>query len=267
MKVACEQAVQARCGVVGDRAPRPHRRTGRPDRPLRPLAAAAGPRRRGAGARAARGRRPGDRRTRPRRVAARPGRGADDGDVRRRRASRCRSADLLARVAAGRRRHATRGSRGSTSDFLEGQGVAPWAGEGSLPLWLPRPEYDGMLAHDPGPAVAAGLRLRPLAETAPGLPRLPRHGAHARARGRGAGGLARPLTSRRRILTLEMQSSRRILRQDAPTRPVTASGCAHSTVRRAARCPGPAASRRRRPGSASPSRRRCGGGRRTAPAW
>ena len=51
--------------------------------------------------------------------------------------------------------------------FLEDQGVAPWAGEGSLPLWLPRPEYDGMLAHDPGPAEAAGLRLRSLAETAP----------------------------------------------------------------------------------------------------
>lgn len=53
-------------------------------------------------------------------------------------------------------------------EFLEAQGVVPWMGEGSLPLWLPRPEHDGMLAHDPGPAVAAGLRLRPLAETAPG---------------------------------------------------------------------------------------------------
>lgn len=52
--------------------------------------------------------------------------------------------------------------------FLEAQGVQPWAGEGSLPLWLPRPDYDGMLAHDPAPALAAGLRLRPLAETAAG---------------------------------------------------------------------------------------------------
>jgi len=75
--------------------------------------------------------------------------------------------DLLAQMAAG---------VGDTdprltwvdSAFLEEQGVAPWAGEDSLPLWLPRPEYDGMLAHDPGPAVAAGLRLRPLSETAPG---------------------------------------------------------------------------------------------------
>ncbi|RYC07309.1 NAD-dependent epimerase/dehydratase family protein [Nocardioides zhouii] len=54
------------------------------------------------------------------------------------------------------------------SAFLEAHDVVPWAGEGSLPLWLPRPEYDGMLARDPGPAVAAGLQLRPVAETAPG---------------------------------------------------------------------------------------------------
>ena len=53
------------------------------------------------------------------------------------------------------------------SEFLEVHDVVPWSGDGSLPLWLPRPEYDGMLAHDPGPAVAAGLRLRPVAETAP----------------------------------------------------------------------------------------------------
>ena len=54
------------------------------------------------------------------------------------------------------------------AEFLQAQGVVPWAGEDSLPLWLPRPDYDGMLAHDPGPAVAAGLRLRSVAETAPG---------------------------------------------------------------------------------------------------
>lgn len=49
--------------------------------------------------------------------------------------------------------------------FLVEQGVAPWAGPDSIPLWLPRPEYDGMLAHDAGPAVAAGLALRPVADT------------------------------------------------------------------------------------------------------
>jgi nucleoside-diphosphate-sugar epimerase len=45
-------------------------------------------------------------------------------------------------------------------------GVAPWSGERSLPLWLPRPAYDGMLAHDAGPALAAGLAPRPLVQTA-----------------------------------------------------------------------------------------------------
>lgn len=51
-------------------------------------------------------------------------------------------------------------------EFLTEQGVQPWAGPDSLPLWLPRPEYDGMCAHDPTPSYAAGLALRPLEETA-----------------------------------------------------------------------------------------------------
>jgi 2'-hydroxyisoflavone reductase len=50
--------------------------------------------------------------------------------------------------------------------FLESHGVQHWSGEGSLPLWLPRPDHDGMMSHDPGPAVAAGLRLRPVGDTA-----------------------------------------------------------------------------------------------------
>jgi len=50
-------------------------------------------------------------------------------------------------------------------EFLEANGVQPWAGDDSIPLWLPRPEYDGMAAHDVEPALAAGLVLRPLAET------------------------------------------------------------------------------------------------------
>ena len=48
---------------------------------------------------------------------------------------------------------------------LERQGVEPWAGPDSLPLWLPRPEYDGMLAHDATPCLEAGLTVRPLADT------------------------------------------------------------------------------------------------------
>ena len=75
-------------------------------------------------------------------------------------------AEMLAGVAAGVGGGEPRLTWVDQS-FLEAQGVEPWAGEGSLPLWLPRPAYDGMLAHDPGPAVAAGLRLRPVAETAP----------------------------------------------------------------------------------------------------
>ncbi|TYL45651.1 NAD-dependent epimerase/dehydratase family protein [Nocardioides sp. BGMRC 2183] len=50
-------------------------------------------------------------------------------------------------------------------EFLEAEGVAPWSGPTSIPLWLPRPQYDGMRAHDPAPAIAAGLRLRPLSDT------------------------------------------------------------------------------------------------------
>ncbi len=49
--------------------------------------------------------------------------------------------------------------------FLAEQGVEPWAGPDAIPVWLPRPEHDGMLAHDPEPALEAGLLLRPLADT------------------------------------------------------------------------------------------------------
>ena len=76
-------------------------------------------------------------------------------------------AELLTGVAAGVGKPAPE-LTWVDAEFLEAQGVVPWAGEDSLPLWLPRPAYDGMLAHDPGPAVAAGLRLRPVADTAPG---------------------------------------------------------------------------------------------------
>lgn len=51
-------------------------------------------------------------------------------------------------------------------DFLKGEGVQPWTGSGSIPVWLSRPEYDGMLAHDAQPALDAGLSVRPVAETA-----------------------------------------------------------------------------------------------------
>ncbi|MFI2101901.1 NAD-dependent epimerase/dehydratase family protein [Isoptericola sp. NPDC019693] len=51
-------------------------------------------------------------------------------------------------------------------DALAAADVRPWSGERSLPLWLPRPEYSGMPAHDAGPALAAGLAPRPVEDTA-----------------------------------------------------------------------------------------------------
>ena len=50
--------------------------------------------------------------------------------------------------------------------FLLDHGVQPWSGPRSLPLWLPLPEYSGMLSRDIGPAVSAGLTFRQLADTA-----------------------------------------------------------------------------------------------------
>ncbi|MGA8255689.1 MAG: NAD-dependent epimerase/dehydratase family protein [Nocardioides sp.] len=52
------------------------------------------------------------------------------------------------------------------TEHLTEHGVEPWAGPRGLPLWLPRPEYDGMLARDASPSYAAGLVTRPLRETA-----------------------------------------------------------------------------------------------------
>ncbi|MGK5639431.1 NAD-dependent epimerase/dehydratase family protein [Streptomyces sp. URMC 126] len=44
-------------------------------------------------------------------------------------------------------------------------GVRPWTGPHSLPLWPPRELY-GALARNPGPSADAGLRTRPVADTA-----------------------------------------------------------------------------------------------------
>ncbi|WP_422772745.1 NAD-dependent epimerase/dehydratase family protein [Plantactinospora sp. WMMC1484] len=50
-------------------------------------------------------------------------------------------------------------------EFLVEQGVQPWSGPRSLPLWLPLPEYAGFMARDVTPSLAAGLCTRPLTET------------------------------------------------------------------------------------------------------
>jgi 2'-hydroxyisoflavone reductase len=52
-------------------------------------------------------------------------------------------------------------------EVLAEAGVNPWAGPRSLPLWLP-PSHDGLMSRDPAPAAAAGLRCRPVADTARG---------------------------------------------------------------------------------------------------
>ncbi|MGZ4486318.1 MAG: NAD-dependent epimerase/dehydratase family protein [Nocardioides sp.] len=75
-----------------------------------------------------------------------------------------RIADVLAETAAG---CGVRPSwRWVPQDALAEQEVAPWSGPRSVPLWLPRPAYDGMLAHDVAPSLEAGLVLRPVADTA-----------------------------------------------------------------------------------------------------
>jgi 2'-hydroxyisoflavone reductase len=50
-------------------------------------------------------------------------------------------------------------------EALTAAGVQPWSGPRSLPLWLSAPDV-GMLARDTAPATAAGLRCRPVADTA-----------------------------------------------------------------------------------------------------
>ena len=62
------------------------------------------------------------------------------------------------------------GRRGPTftwvdQDFLAEQKVEPWMGPRSIPLWLPLPEYAGLMAHDVRASYAAGLATRPIGET------------------------------------------------------------------------------------------------------
>lgn len=51
-------------------------------------------------------------------------------------------------------------------DFLTARGVNLWGGPRSLPYWFPLPEYAGILSRDTTDTLAAGLTLRPLADTA-----------------------------------------------------------------------------------------------------
>ncbi len=73
-------------------------------------------------------------------------------------------ARFLADIASGT--GATASLTWADRDFLEAQDVRPWAGPRALPMWLKQPENAGFLTRDPTPALAAGLALRPLAQTA-----------------------------------------------------------------------------------------------------
>ncbi|WP_372728496.1 NAD-dependent epimerase/dehydratase family protein [Nocardioides sp.] len=76
--------------------------------------------------------------------------------------------DAVAAAARDLGRHdpATSSFTAVDQEFLLEQGVEPWMGPDSIPLWLPQPAYAGMMAHDPAASYAAGLVTRPLAETA-----------------------------------------------------------------------------------------------------
>lgn len=50
--------------------------------------------------------------------------------------------------------------------FLVERAIEPWMGPGSLPLWIPGPEYAGFMSHDVTASLAAGLRPRPVEDTA-----------------------------------------------------------------------------------------------------
>ncbi|MDQ6935203.1 MAG: epimerase [Actinomycetota bacterium] len=51
-------------------------------------------------------------------------------------------------------------------EFLAEQRVDPWMGDRSLPLYLPLPEYAGLMAHDVSGSLSAGLRIRAVEDTA-----------------------------------------------------------------------------------------------------
>ncbi len=72
-------------------------------------------------------------------------------------------ADLLAQCAEGVESDVT--WTWVDQEFLREQEVEPWMGPGAIPLWLPRPEYDGLPAHDVQPSLDAGLTVRALADT------------------------------------------------------------------------------------------------------
>ncbi|MGL5827787.1 MAG: NAD-dependent epimerase/dehydratase family protein [Nocardioides sp.] len=75
-----------------------------------------------------------------------------------------RFADLLAEVAHGV--GANLDPAWTDHEFLIDQGVAPWAGPDSVPMWLPMPDPAELTTIDVSKALAAGLRIRAIRDTA-----------------------------------------------------------------------------------------------------
>lgn len=73
--------------------------------------------------------------------------------------------DLLAACEVGAGQGAAATYTWVGQDRLKALGVEPWMGEDAIPLWLPRPDYDGLVAHDVAPSLEAGLTIRPVADT------------------------------------------------------------------------------------------------------
>lgn len=76
-----------------------------------------------------------------------------------------RCGDVLAETRAAAGREGTR-EVWVSNGFLLDNGVNPWMGERSLPLWLPQPELAGMGLWDVGASLAAGLTIRSIEESA-----------------------------------------------------------------------------------------------------
>jgi 2'-hydroxyisoflavone reductase len=51
-------------------------------------------------------------------------------------------------------------------EFMNDQKIRHWAGPRSLPLWVPLPDFAGLMTRDVSQALACGLKVRPLTDTA-----------------------------------------------------------------------------------------------------
>lgn len=92
----------------------------------------------------------------------------------------CSIADVL-RACAAAVGHSPRWVEVSDA-WLTAHEVEPWMGPESLPLWLPQPAYAGFMTRRNDAARAAGLDLRPLADTVPAALRWERECGLTRAR-------------------------------------------------------------------------------------